>query len=306
MKRKIFVMALSVLIVILTAVWGYTDAVSFFDLGIGARPLAMGGAFVGLADDGNALFYNAAGLAWGHNLSLLSSYESRPGTGSYGNIAISMPYAGFGVSYFDFGKIPKTDDYGNVIGNFSYREYALIAGAGIKVADLPFLSRMPLAQNIGVGLGVKFLKVSTLKPGSGSGFAIDMPFLFRSESPSPRVPIITSYGLGLVFENLLSMPIKYGSGHKESWPIQVVVGASLGFVNKMILTMEVASNKSFHAGLEWTPLPAVSFRAGIRDEAVWMWSLGLGMRFRNFVFDFAVAPHPSMNSQLRGSFEVNW
>ena len=306
MKRTVFVMALSILISGLAAVWGYADAVSLFDLGMGARPLAMGGAFVGLADDGNTMFYNPAGLAWNQNLSLLSSYETRPGIGSYGSIAISMPYAGFGVSYFDFGDIPKTDDYGNVIGNFSYREYALVAGAGIKVADLPFLTRVPLAQNIGIGLGVKFLKASTLEPGSGSGFAIDLPFLFRSESPSLRVPIITNYGFGLVIENIIGVPIKYGSGHQENWPIRAIVGASLGLMNKMILTMDVTNNKSFHAGLEWTPLPAVSFRAGIRNEAVWIWSLGMGLRFRNFVFNFAVAPHSYINSQLRGSLEVSW
>ena len=35
----------------------------FRDLGIGARPLGMGGAYVAAADDGNAILWNAAGLA---------------------------------------------------------------------------------------------------------------------------------------------------------------------------------------------------------------------------------------------------
>ena len=35
----------------------------FKDLGIGARPLGMGGAYVAAADDGNAVLWNAAGLA---------------------------------------------------------------------------------------------------------------------------------------------------------------------------------------------------------------------------------------------------
>ncbi len=37
---------------------------AFNDIGIGARPLGMGGAFVALADDGNAASYNAAGLGY--------------------------------------------------------------------------------------------------------------------------------------------------------------------------------------------------------------------------------------------------
>ena len=41
----------------------YSYVASIFELGMGVRALAMGGAFIGLADDGNALFYNPAGLA---------------------------------------------------------------------------------------------------------------------------------------------------------------------------------------------------------------------------------------------------
>ena len=35
----------------------------FLKIGVGARPAAMGGAFVAVADDANALFWNAAGIA---------------------------------------------------------------------------------------------------------------------------------------------------------------------------------------------------------------------------------------------------
>lgn len=284
----------------------YSNALSVFELGMGARPLSMGSAFIGLADDGNAVFYNPAGLAWGQGLSILSSYEARPGAASYGNVSASLSHLGFGIYYFDFGDVPKTDEVGNVLGSFSYRNYAIIAAAGMKLADLPFLSRVPLAENFGFGLGVKFLKVSTLEPGNGSGFAIDLPFLFCSKSPSPRVPIITSYGFGLVIENLIGLPIKYGSGHQENWPRRLILGTSLEFLDRIILAADLTSEKNFHLGLEWTPITAVSFRGGLKYEDIWIWSLGMGLGFRNFVFDFTVVPHPYMNSQLRGSLTIRW
>ena len=299
----------SVLVLLLIATVSgeqYSSVASIFDLGMGARPLAMGGAFVGLVDDGNALFYNPAGLAWMQDLSVLSSYESRPSTASYGNLSASLPRFGFGIHYFDFGDVPETDEFGNIIGTFSYRNYALIAAAGIKAADLPFLARMPLAENIGFGLKAKLLKVSTLDPGSGTGFSIDLPFLFRSESPSPRVPIITSYGFGVVIENLIGLPIKYESSHQENWPRKLVVGMSVGLLDQVILAVDATSEKSVHLGAEWTPIPAVSFRTGLKNEGVWTWSLGMGARFRNFVFDLAVVPHPYLNSQIRGSLAVSW
>jgi len=36
---------------------------ALFDVGMGARALGMGGAFVAVANDANALYYNPAGLA---------------------------------------------------------------------------------------------------------------------------------------------------------------------------------------------------------------------------------------------------
>jgi hypothetical protein len=297
---------LLLLFVVLASGEQYSNVASIFELGMGARPLAMGGAFVGLANDGNTLFYNPAGLAWAQGLSVLSSCEARPSTASYGNVSASLPHLGVGIHYFDFGEVPETDEFGNVIGTFNYRNYAIIAGVGMKAADLPFLTRLPMAENIGFGLGVKFLKVSTLEPGSGSGIAIDLPFLFRSESPSLRAPIITSYGVGVVIDNLIGLPIKYGSGHQENWPRKMVLGTSLEFLDRIILTADLTSEKNFHLGLEWAPVTAVSFRGGLKYEDIWIWSLGMGLGFRNFVFDFTVVPHPYMNSQLRGSLTIRW
>ncbi len=37
---------------------------TFMKVGVGARPVAMGQAFTGVADDANALFYNPAGLSF--------------------------------------------------------------------------------------------------------------------------------------------------------------------------------------------------------------------------------------------------
>lgn len=284
----------------------YSAVASIFELGMGARPLAMGGAFVGLADDGNALFYNPAGLAWVKGLSLLSSYELRLGTASYGHLSTALSHFGFGIHYFDFGEVPETDEFGNVIDTFNYRNYAFVAAAGARAAELPFLMRMPFAENISFGLKAKILRINTLDPGSGTGFALDLPFLFRSESPSSRFPFIAGYGIGLIVENLIGPPIQYGSGHQEAWPKKATVGIAFELINQVILAIDATSENSLRFGAEWTPIPAVSLRAGIRREEVWMWSLGMGVRYRNFVFDFAFVIHPYLNSQLRGSLTVFW
>jgi hypothetical protein len=282
------------------------NVASIFDLGMGARPLAMSGAFVGLADDGNALFYNSAGLGWKEAISIISSYETRPATAGYGGVSASLPHLGLGINYFDFGDVPETDKFGNVLGTFSYRNYAIIGGLGIKMSDVPILARMPLAENIGVGLKAKFLKVSTLEPGSANGVSTDLTFLFRSERISNRVPVITGYGFGVVVESIIGFPLKYGSGHQENWPREIVVGTSLDFVDQFILAVDVTSAKSIQLGMEWSPIAALSLRGGLKKEVTWLWSLGMGLEYGNFVFDFAVVPHSYMNSQLRGSLSMKW
>ena len=278
------------------------SVVGTFDLGLGARSVGMGGAFVGLADDGASLFYNAAGLAWLRGSSLLSSYESLPGAASYGQVSATLPHFGAGVTLFDFGEVPETDEYGNTIGSFSYRDYAFIAGVGVRVADLPFVARNSWAERIALGVSAKFLVVSTLDGGSGSGFALDLPVLLRAGSAG----FVTAYGVGVVVENAVGIPIRYGSGHEEDWPRKLTMGASVELRNQLVLALDVTTEKTMRVGAEWTPIPSLSLRSGIGYDGLWRWSLGIGARFGSLVFDGAVVTHPYMDSQFRGSLCVAW
>ncbi len=53
----------SILILVFTLTWNLPSAFAQFeDLGVGARGIGMGNAFIGLADDGYSIYYNPAGL----------------------------------------------------------------------------------------------------------------------------------------------------------------------------------------------------------------------------------------------------
>ena len=70
---------------------------AFNDIGVGARPLGMGGAFVALADDGNAASYNAAGLGYisTAHLSLTTAQRFR-GLINYNHIGGILPLRSVG------------------------------------------------------------------------------------------------------------------------------------------------------------------------------------------------------------------
>ena len=48
----------------------------YLRMGTGARALGMGGAFVGVADDASATYWNPAGLAWTNGWELTGMYTA--------------------------------------------------------------------------------------------------------------------------------------------------------------------------------------------------------------------------------------
>jgi hypothetical protein len=80
--KKILIFAIFVLIINSAICWGVTYYDDPISIGIGARPISMGKAFVAVADDPNAMFLNPAGLgtlkAWElstMSLNLLDEYQ---------------------------------------------------------------------------------------------------------------------------------------------------------------------------------------------------------------------------------------
>ena len=270
----------------------YADVASALNLGMGARPLAMGSAFVGLADDLNALFFNPAGLARIPSLLTLSSYEVRPGIASYGHLSAAMSGFGFGIHYFDFGKIPQTDEFGNITGYFSYRDCFLIAGAGF-----PILRNVPLLGEFDLGVTAKYVKVSTLAPGSGSGAALDLGLLFGGSDFAQG--FFTDVRLGIVLKNLLGLPFHYGSGHREPWQRFLTLGASAELFGQLTLAVDLAAGRGVRVGIEWLVTPGLRVRAGLRGEGVPVWSLGIGVKFNAFTLDYALVVHPYLAEQHR-------
>ncbi len=280
----------------------HSSVASVLDLGSGARPLAMGGAFVGLADDGNALFFNPAGLARLTSMSSLSSGELRSGFGLAGQMAVVLPHLGLGLHFFDFGDVPQVDEHGNVTGSFSYRTYTLVAAAGVRMADVG-LRAIPLARDLGIGIKAKYHVVSTLHPGSGGGLAFDLSLHYGTGKAGAGAS--SGFGIGLVAENLVGIPIKYGSGHEEDWLRSVTFGLAATVFSSWTVAADLPVGRGVRFGVEWCPLPALAVRLGLRSEGVVMWSFGVGVRYGMFALDYAVVVHPYLSPQHRLSFGLD-
>jgi len=149
--------ALLALILLLPVASGYaaSSGQSVFDflaLDVGGKPMGMGGAFTGLADDINAMFYNPAGLGGIKGIQATLFHRRWLADTSYSYLGVAGPVAGlgsFGGSILQMGG-PAIDSYdveGTRIGTINPRETVValswgraflpgfLAGATVKYAQ---------------------------------------------------------------------------------------------------------------------------------------------------------------------------
>ena len=116
---------------------------AFNDIGVGARPLGLGGAFVALADDSNAANYNAAGLGYIDAIQVGGTHAQRfNGLITYNAISGIIPVGKIGAIGASFGDLAEDSDvyheqtvrisYGNAL----FKQFAI--GANLKLFRTSF------------------------------------------------------------------------------------------------------------------------------------------------------------------------
>jgi len=142
---------------------------------VGSRPLAMGGAFIGLADDANATYWNPAGLA---------QLPSQSATGTWMHTSSNrdkinyQDYASFATA-FDTSKLAKKMAFG-----VSYiQDDTVIDVAGTRVADTEKWYWASFAADTGkygmLGINVRKTDDDALGSSIDSEMGIDASWFYR-------------------------------------------------------------------------------------------------------------------------------
>ena len=113
---------------------------SFVDVGFGTRPVAMGYAFVGLADDENATYWNPAGLTKADGFQVGLSQLDHWGLVTYNYAAITVPSFGqnqaLGIAVISSGDDMMSEL--SVHAAYGFRVRFVSIGASIKYRSASF------------------------------------------------------------------------------------------------------------------------------------------------------------------------
>lgn len=228
-----------------------TSAFSFLKINIGARAVGMGGAFSGLASDETAMYYNPAGLASLEGRHYIAEYHNyftdlQNGFVGYVHEVRYGTVVGAYLSYLDYGDFIKTDEAGNILGEF---------GGGDMVLGLSAATTR--GESYRFGATVKFI-YETLEDYSATGVALDLGARYNT--------FRGRYTAGLAVQNLGFQLSSLGED-KGDLPLTVRAGGSAtpkGLPMTVAADVIVPTDNDIHfaVGAEYFELKPLYIRAG--------------------------------------------
>src|SRR3989339_134520 len=311
--KKLFVIAAVFLLlsgVLLAATKIADDPVR---LGVGARPLGLGKAYIGLADDVNAIFMNPAGLAQLKQWQITSLQGKFVNEVNYLTVGLAVPVQQgvFGIGYLG-------SNLGYTTSSTSIEGGRVVSdGSTVSYADydhvMLFSYAFPLNPMLSGGATLKMfsknLSGTSQGGASASGYDVDLGLMFKPSKP---------LNLGLALTNILPASfggrIVWNTGVIETFPATLKGGLSLKVWGKeglrkmgnQKLTFNLDGEyyptqtylpSLFHVGVEWQPIKFLAIRGGIDQEWIGTGNSGLGVSnnltggiglfYREFRFDYA-------------------
>ncbi len=256
---------------------------AFLKLGVGARPMGMGSAYVALAADPTAVYWNPAGLAASEGAQVIAMHNEWILDFKQEFAAVSGPIgpgtAGVGLSgFYSSSDFEKRDDVGNLIGHFGFNDLSVTGSYAYR-----------FTREVAGGLAVKYIR-EMIDQENAATVAFDLGGRFAVGR--------SGLTLGAALQNLGGKP-KFDA---DPFPLPrtIRVGAALtkavpGLQGVGALSAELrkarGEDSRFHLGGEFEFKERVALRAGAKfgydDESM---SFGLGLKRGRIGFDYALVP----------------
>ncbi len=255
-------------------------------LGNGARPLGMGGAYVSVADDLSAVYWNPAGLYQQRRVEIYGMYGNL-----YNNkrqnlfLTLALPHpADFCFAVSADNKIPD--------GDSDFWE-----GSYIFTFALPVVG-----DQLSAGLNLKYLRgLEKASEISASGIGTDFGLLYKIRPKKQR--FFHGVNIGLAIADL-STSLRYSNGREEPVKRHLTFGAAYFFDRRTLLALDFAFTDSMElrsgdrqhvrGGLEsWFLQERIGLRGGYTSffSQAGQISAGLSYRSTDWQLDYAFLGH---------------
>jgi len=282
-------LALGLCLAIAAPLWAETDGTAgatFLKIGVGARPTAMGGTYVGVADDIYALRWNPAGLTQLEHAQVAAQHLNQFADINHEFIAVAAPLNQRLTWGADVVML-HTEDYYRTefqdLGTFSNRDVA--GGLSLAYAVKPSVS---------VGISGRYI-YQRLETSTAHGWESDLGLLYRPEN-SPWSFGVSALNLGpkIKFERAgdpLPQILKGGLAYR--WPGErILLAADVSFPNdgdpygsiggEFRFTDYLALRSGYEIGTDYKGFEALS--------------AGLAFSYQMFVFDYAFVPRDKLGN----------
>lgn len=172
MLKKILMVTLLGLICLPTISKSGVKGFEFLRTYVGARPSALGGAFIAVSGDVHSVYYNPSAIATLPEKQLTFSYlnsflDFQSGFMAYSFQKPGIGYFGIGTFYMNYGELTEVDENGNEGGTFGANNLVLLTDYALKFSDDFF-----------VGVSLKFINFSIYDYNS-TAFAADFGLLYQ-------------------------------------------------------------------------------------------------------------------------------
>lgn len=280
----------------------------FISIGVGGRALGLGSAYVAIAHDVTAGYWNPAGLSRITYPEIILMHDERFGNlMNYDYGAVALPYgskASVGISVMRLGidGIPDTRnaliDYtgGGILDAAARLDYDKITEHSWADWVMYLTYSMRRSERLSYGFNVKFVRRDFMEfHATGIGFDVGLWYnpvgnLFLGVNAQDITTTLVAWNTGT--NDLISPTLKIGSGYMfEAFGGRFIPLLDLDF---RFENRSFASNMSFgpvsvdfHAGLEFNVRDLFSLRAGYND--IGNITMGAGIQLPKLDLDYSFA-----------------
>jgi hypothetical protein len=296
--KRLMVVSLALIMVLSAAAFADgIGAFSAFKNGIGARALAMGGAFVAVADDATAVVWNPAGLAGLGDTRLAGMSTDLYGLGithQYVGAVTTFANLGIGLGWERAAIDGQLVEAGGTLGGaFTWTENAIIGSLATNVMDIAM-----------AGANVKYYMADSGLGDTASGFGFDLGLL---------VSLGDMFVIGVNAMDLAGSTLDWAGGTTDVVSGLYKAGLAMKFAeDKLILAADVDFDGTdlgnTHVGMEFQVIDELALRAGVvltDNFQDYYFAVGAGINVAGLYVDAAYILEETLGNTLVLSAEFS-